>query len=276
MSRATPAVRFRQMFAGKLPARLWQGANQEWEEYGRLDPYFGVVSHSRFHSGQLDRATLEDFFASGARHVEEVFGVIHEQMRADFRPGRALDFGCGVGRITIPLARMCASVVGVDISESMLKEARKNCDSRGIGNVELFPSDDMLSAVAGTFDFIHSFIVLQHIPPRQGELLIRTLLDRLSEGGIAVLQLTYHRRASGVRRTVHWMRRVVPLVNGLVNVMQGRALRYPLMDMYNYDVNRVLLILQELGCSGCHMRFTDHGGHLGVVVYLVKGSLANR
>ena len=56
-------------------------------------------------------------------------------------------------------------VVGVDVSPSMLAEARRNCDARGARNVELLAAD-RLGTLAPEFDLVHSFIVLQHIPPR--------------------------------------------------------------------------------------------------------------
>lgn len=247
-------------------------SDAEWERFGQLDPYFGVLSAERFHSEALSPATLREFFESGRAHVDELFGMIRDHVRPDFQPQRGLDFGCGVGRVTIPLAQRCDQVVGVDVSLSMLQEAQKHCSRYAVSNVELFPSDDRLSAVPGSFDFIHSFIVLQHIPPGRGELLIRELLTRLTEGGIAVLHLTYHRRASRRRRLLHWLRRSVPLAHRVANALQSRPLSYPLMAMHNYDLNRVFLLLQDLGCTPWHLRFTDHGGHLGVILLLVKQS----
>ena len=263
-------ARLRRLLGATMPAWLWQRTDQEWERFGKLDPYFGVASDEKFRSAALNSSTLDDFFESGTKHVDEVFGVIRKHIRPDFRPDRALDFGCGVGRITIPLAGVCAQVVGVDVSPSMLEEARRNCDLRHLTNVELFASDDVLSAVPGHFDFVHSFIVLQHIPPPRGEQLIGTLLTMLSEEGVALLQFTYHRRASRGRRAIHWFRRSLPFVNGLANAAQGRPLRYPFMDMHNYNLNRVFLILHDLGCDQCHVQFTDHGGHLGLALFLMK------
>jgi 2-polyprenyl-3-methyl-5-hydroxy-6-metoxy-1,4-benzoquinol methylase len=257
----------------KPPRWTPHSSDQAWRKYGQLDPYFGVVSRDRFRSGSLDQRALHDFFESGAEHVSRVTAVIRQHVRPDFHPARALDFGCGVGRVTIPLASICDSVVGVDVSEAMLEEARRNCDARGIVNVELLAADDRLSAVSGSFDFIHSFIVLQHVSPRRGNRIVQALLERLSENGIAVLQLTYYRRASRARRALHWMRRHIPLMNHLTNVIQGRQPGYPLMEMHNYGLNQIFLTLQAHACHQCHIRFTDHGGHLGVVLFLVKGAL---
>ena len=42
-----------------------------------------------------------------------------------FQPGRVLDLGCGVGRVTIPLSSMGFETVGVDISPAMIDAARE-------------------------------------------------------------------------------------------------------------------------------------------------------
>ena len=52
-------------------------------------------------------------------------------------------------------------------------------------------SDDDLSKVTGTFDLIHSFIVLQHIATSRGEKIFRRMLSLLNEGGIGFLHFTY-------------------------------------------------------------------------------------
>lgn len=244
-----------------------------WEKYGEVDPYFGVVSHEKFRSDRLDGSAYEEFFRSGEEHVEAVLRTIREHLDPGFRPERVLDFGCGVGRLLVPLARTGAAAVGVDVSEGMLKEARKNCDAFSLGGVELVRSDDRLSRVEGSFDFVHSYIVFQHVPPRRGVAILRALVERLREGGVGALHFTYARRAPRVRRTVNWMRRNVPLVNQVVNLAQRRPLLYPLMQMHNYRLDRIFRVLQETGCHHSYVRFTDHGGHLGVMLYFQKRAL---
>ena len=45
--------------------------------------------------------------------------------------GRVLELGCGTGRLTIPVARAGAEIVGIDRSEPMLTRARSGCAARG-------------------------------------------------------------------------------------------------------------------------------------------------
>ena len=253
------------------------GSDDAWNQIGRSDPYYGVLTDDRNRADRLDSDAKAEFFRSGEEHISFVSNVIREQLCHDFQPRRALDFGCGVGRLAIPFARMCSQVVGVDVSEGMLEEARKNSLEREISNIEFVLSDDHLSRVRGAFDLVHSFIVLQHIPTQRGLSLIRALVDLLSDGGVGVLHLTYARRTARMRKAVvHWMRKTIPLVNGLVNVIQGRPFRDAMMQMNSYDMNQICLVLQEKGCNNVCMRFTDHGGHLGVVLFFMKEATGKR
>ncbi len=245
-----------------------------WEAFGKLEPYYGVFSKPYFLTKNLSGDARRVFFETGERHVHQIFGVVRETLDPNFAPRRCLDFGCGVGRVTIPLARRTGEVVGVDVSESMLAEARRNCEAQDARNVTLLPSDDGLSALTGRFDFIHSFVVFQHIPRERGEALLDALLAHLADGGVGALHFTYATRASMPRRIAQSMRARVPLVHNVVNVAQRRPLRFPHMQMVCYDVGSLLRRLQERGCHRVALRFTDHGQHLGVVLFFQRAATA--
>src|SRR5215204_1073046 len=110
---------------------LTEGSDAVWERYGRLDPYFGVLNKEPYKSENLDASALEKFFRSGEEDVRSFLKVAQEHFDSGFQPTRALDFGCGVGRLTIPLAGVCSRVVGVDVAPSMLEEAQKNLRNKG-------------------------------------------------------------------------------------------------------------------------------------------------
>jgi ubiquinone/menaquinone biosynthesis C-methylase UbiE len=77
---------------------------------------------------------------------------------------RALEIGCGVGRMTRMLSRIFGHVTGIDISEEMVRQARAN--TADLTNLELLVGDGCtLSGLADeSYDFAFSFIVFQHIP----------------------------------------------------------------------------------------------------------------
>lgn len=148
---------------------MFDNSDQSWEAIGKVDAYYGVLTYDQYTRERLDPARREEFFQTGEEHCWRIFNIIYQHLQPDFAPKRALDFGCGVGRILIPLAQHCTEVVGMDVAASMLAEARANCAERDLTNVSFAASDDALSQVSGDFDFIHSFIVFQHIPKKRGE-----------------------------------------------------------------------------------------------------------
>jgi 2-polyprenyl-3-methyl-5-hydroxy-6-metoxy-1,4-benzoquinol methylase len=221
-----------------------------WERFGRLDPYYGVYSLDEFHRGNLGDVELERFFASGEEHVEKVFGSIRRSVASDFTPATVLDHGCGVGRLLIPFARRVERVVGLDVSPSMLREARRNCDMRGLAHVELLTAD-RLDALAPEFDLVHSFIVLQHIPPRKGEQIFETLASLVRPGGVGVVQVPI--AAAGWRTRAHtWTIRRVPYASNLANVLHHRPWSYPHMQMNVYRLNSLARLLMRQGYEDVH------------------------
>jgi cyclopropane fatty-acyl-phospholipid synthase-like methyltransferase len=126
-----------------------------------------------------------------APEAKQPDALTQKYINPNFVPRTVLDFGCGVGRLLVPFAMVAEDVVGLDVSVSMLREARKNCNKRGLRNVHLKPSDDELSTLAGTFDLIHSCIVFQHIPMERGRAILSKLLRHVHPGGMGAIQLTY-------------------------------------------------------------------------------------
>jgi len=237
---------------------------------GKEDPYFAVLTDERFRRENLDDQSFKEFFESGERYIDLIINTIHTHLDPAFQPRIALDFGCGVGRLLIPLARVCASVTGVDVSSHMLQEARRNCEVRGINNVNLASSDDSLANVQGTFDFIHSYIVFQHIPVERGEGLVMKLLDRLQEDGIGVLHFSYYTEISWISKFLYRLRRSSKLFHILMNIREGSGIDNPLMQINEYNINKLLLIMQKSGCHHSYLQFTAHGEVLGVLLFFQK------
>jgi len=151
----------------------------------------------------------------------------------------------------------------------MLAEARHNCDAQGLANVTRAETRDGLGSLSRTFDFVHSFIVFQHIPVHRGERLVAELLDRLEPGGFGALQFTLAQRASGLRRFVRRARWSAPFFHDLANLLQGRP-GEPLMIMDHYDLGRIWSLLRANGCGHAYVRPTDHGGQLGVMLFFER------
>lgn len=244
------------------------GTDRDWERFGQTEPYFGVLSAPRFsHPGTTER---EEFFRTGEQHVESLLRVMRHA-DPSFNPRRALDFGCGVGRLVLPLARACGRVVGTDVSSSMLAEARTNCGA--LANVEFVQSDDDLTAVTGTFDLVHSFVVFQHIPVERGLKIAQGLIDRLQTGGWGALHFVYAVEAPFWWRAIAWIRSRVPLAHMLANMLRGHPVRRPFMQMNRYPLDRLFEILRLSGCHRIEIRFSEHGHFAGAMILFQRAPL---
>ncbi|SRR5260221_7929751 len=237
-----------------------------WEEWGRRDPYFGVITDPKFRRSNITDDTKREFFESGAWHVSHVMKVIHQHIDANFRPKRVLDFGCGVGRLLVPFAGAAQKVVGLDVSPSMLQEATRNCEERGATNVELLLSDDTLSSLSSGFDLIHSFIVFQHIPIERGRLIFSQLLQHLNPGGVGVVQLTYSKAQYAATHGIA----PVALASALVPQPVEATGVDPVMQMNSYNINSILFLMQENRVVRFYADFTDHGGELGIFLFFQR------
>ena len=241
---------------------------ENWEYYGKNDPYFAVATFDKFKKANLTEKAKDEFFQTGEEHIEKVWSEIEKHFIKNFRPKRSLDFGCGVGRLVVPLAERCEAVVGVDISETMLKEAVENCRARKIENVSFFQTDDFFGGETGEFDLIHSFIVLQHIKPAIGGELVRKMLKMLGSGGIGVLHFTYFNPASKFNYLRFKIYRDYPVINRLKNLVKGEK-DEPFIPVYIYDLNAVFADLQENDCHSCLIRYSFHGFN-GAVIFFQK------
>jgi len=260
-------------------------SDAEWEKWGARDPYFGVVTLEKFRAPSLSEEVLEEFFATGELHAEHVLNASRTFFGSDYLPRSVLDFGCGVGRVLIPLARGMDRALGVDVSPSMLQLARTHCNSRGAAHAELALSDDTLSQVQGSFDLVHSAIVFQHIEVHRGRELFRQLLRRVSAAGSAVIQVTYGKafhpetygqppppRPPPPQRP----RRFGPLSAFAAALRKPESIQSPPtapvsqdpeMHMYPYNLSELAFLLQLEGFRSWHAEVSDHGGEWGVTIF---------
>jgi SAM-dependent methyltransferase len=244
--------------------------DKAWEEWGRRDPYFGVITCEKFRRTELTTDAKREFFESGRVHAQYVMQMINQHIDPHFRPRAILDFGCGVGRLVVPFARIAQEVVGLDVSSSMLLEAKRNCDELGVRNVRLLVSDDSLSALTGKYDLIHSFIVFQHIPSYRGGAIFRGLLSFLKDGGVGAMHFAYSKDIYATTNGVP----PPPLRSVSINAEAPPSDADPEMQMNPYSMTEILFLMQKSGVYRFHAEFTDHGGELGIFLFFQKPATA--
>jgi SAM-dependent methyltransferase len=244
---------------------------EQWERFGRADPYYGVLAGDEYRRERLDDQALDRFFATGEEHVARVLEAARRLTGNGFAPATVLDHGCGVGRLLVAFARDAERAVGVDVSPSMLAEARRNSDARGLANVELVTAD-RLASLAPEFDLVHSFIVLQHIPTRAGLSIVDTLASLVRPGGVGVVQVPI--AAPGLLARLHaWAIRSVPYAYNVANVMRGRPWSYPHMQMNVYPLDGLVLRLRRHGFSEIRLELEpgeSHGGYVSCTVLFAR------
>ena len=245
--------------------------DQDWEKYGAHDPYYGVVTNDIYKKENLTKENKDKFFKSGEDYIEHVFSNIKQLFGDDFSPVRTLDFGCGVGRLSIPLARRSKYVVGLDISPSMLKEAKTNCDVYDIHNIKFMKSNNAFQRWNEKFDLIHSFIVFQHIPIKYGEKIFKTLLGYLNDEGVGVFHFTYSTVLYGFKKNfVRWVKEKFPFMHNISNIIKARSFSAPRMQMNSYNLNLILYFIQKNNVLSFYTEFTNDNGALGVIIYFKK------
>jgi SAM-dependent methyltransferase len=158
-----------------------------WEELAQLDPLWAVLSEPDKTGRRWD---VDEFMQTGEAEisalVDELVGLGLDRFEA------ALDFGSGVGRLSIPLSRRFGQVTGVDISPTMVDTATAFASDRP--NVGFVVNDrpDLAILDSQSFDLVYSNIVLQHMEPELAIGYLREFFRVIRPGGFVVFQIPSH------------------------------------------------------------------------------------
>ena len=159
---------------------------KNWNAWGETDPLWAIVTNDPEKRG--GGWELGEFFATGEETIDDT--MRHAlSLGVPFGRGRALDFGCGVGRLTQPLCRYFEECHGVDIARSMIRLANTYNRHRGRCHYHLNETDDLRLFADDTFDFVHTCAVLQHMQPRYAKQYVAEFLRILAPGGLATFDL---------------------------------------------------------------------------------------
>lgn len=159
----------------------------QWEANAKLDALWAVLTlDGKLGDGWNERA----FFQTGQQEVEEVFHFIEGSHIATPPNAKALDFGCGVGRVTQPLAARVSHVVGVDISGEMIRRARIYFPNI---TFHLNEQGELGDFETESIDLIYTNIVLQHLNNHLQAHYIREFSRLLRPEGMVILQIPSRR-----------------------------------------------------------------------------------
>jgi SAM-dependent methyltransferase len=233
----------------------FEASKRNWERLAQADPLWAVCTDPDKRHGRWDAGA---FFATGEREVEAVFSYLDGR---GLRPGdydRGLDFGCGVGRLTRALSRRLAHVVGVDVSETMIRKARE-LSPHLKGRVEWVVNGDadLGRFPDGSFSFVYSSIVLQHIPWPQSLAYVGEMMRVLKPGGLLVFQVPTLDRTPLVLRG---LRRMVLAAANLMRVPPVGPLAGMLMEMHVIPPEAVEAEARHRACAVLDATVTNSAG----------------
>jgi SAM-dependent methyltransferase len=218
---------------------MWRTLAQlqsDWNRYAKADPLWAIRTDLAMKNRQWEPHA---FFEAGQREIEDLMRYA-DSLGVELGRRHALDFGCGVGRLTRALADHFDQVCGVDISSAMLELAREynaqipNCVF--VQNTE--PS--FREFPVGNFDLIYSNLTLQHMPPRYMKRYLRGLVRRLRPGGLLIFQLPDQSQMGLVDRVRSFLYKEIYRRHVLC--------AEPSMDMYGLRKRRVVAFIERSGC----------------------------
>jgi 2-polyprenyl-3-methyl-5-hydroxy-6-metoxy-1,4-benzoquinol methylase len=157
-----------------------EALRENWEELARSIPMRSILWRQR-------PWEAEEFFATGRAQVDRSMTTLRE---LGIEPtGRALDFGCGVGRLTQALAGHFDEVVGVDVAAPMIEQAKDYNRYGERCRYVVNAADDLRQFQDASFDFVFSVIVLQHVGTALAMRYIAEFARVLRPRGVAMFQV---------------------------------------------------------------------------------------
>jgi cyclopropane fatty-acyl-phospholipid synthase-like methyltransferase len=245
-------------------------STKDWEELADREPYFAVLTSDGACEVEGNRFGSEAFFESGEADVSALLAAITLLVGHEIALTDSLDFGCGVGRLTLPLARRAERVVGYDVAPTMLTHARQNAESAGLRNVTFV--DTLEYEPPGQFDFVCSLLVFQHIEPRIGYRLIQKILTLLAPSGIAALHLMLGQEQSTLRQMARWIRRKSALKRTTNSVSRSKKLIKTRASTNEYHERAVIRHAEAVDAHLVGRFPTRDGSGSGAVLIIQKAS----
>ena len=216
-------------------ARIGRKIRQSWDQFGREDPFWAVLTNPNKKGGRWSEA---EFFATGRHDIQVALQrIITHGISLHFE--KALDFGCGPGRLTQALAEHFREVHGVDIAASMIAKAQ---ELNRHGERCIYHLNDRLDLQlfeANTFDLVYSWLVLQHMPKQLALGYIAEFARVTKPGGVMVFQIPDRRQDA--RSGGHMGEDNLPL-----EFWRGQE---PLMLMCETPFAEVITVLEEGGAQ---------------------------
>jgi len=218
----------------------------QWTILGERDPFWAILSDTEKKDGGWDQAA---FFQTGVDEIDKVLCTASTLSPVHY--GSAVDFGCGVGRLSQALAAHFERVVGVDIAASMIRTAvelnrfpdRCKYVHNVVADLSVLPDQSA--------DLVYSSITLQHVVPALSRSYIREFFRIARPGALVVFQLPSRPRSI----VWHAIKSMVPV--WLSNIVWRLRTGSPeAMESYSMAETKVIHLVKESG--GAVLRVEDN------------------
>jgi SAM-dependent methyltransferase len=143
---------------------------EEWEQHAFDDPMYWIAS------GRTDW-TLEEFYEDDSWYYGKTLLEFLTELGIELRGRKVLDLGCGMGRVSVQLARYGAEVFGTDISQEMIRLAQANLAHVPDLHFQVGDGTTLARYHDEFFDVVWSYITFRHIPS------LKVILEYLDEIG---------------------------------------------------------------------------------------------
>jgi SAM-dependent methyltransferase len=218
------------------------GLRRHWDEYGRSDPLWAILTAP---DKKGNRWSIDEFLQTGRDEIAALVAYLDGLGLCGTRR-RALDFGCGAGRLSHALATHFEQVIGLDIAPSMIDAARTlHAGVRGL-EFRVNASDRLDSVASSSIDLVYTRLVLQHMPARYVRAYLAEFVRVLSPTGVLVFQLP-SADALPVKVEGHALKRLLPRpVISMIRAVR-RLREFPRMEMHGLPRDEVEELLARLG-----------------------------
>ena len=156
------------------------GMRDYWDERAKENAAWYVDTSVNYETPDMDA-----FMATGAEVVRQAL------TDAPVKPKQqelAVEIGCGLGRICGALGDHFTNVVGVDISQSMVEQARELINKPNV-RFEVVSGADLGTVADQSADLVTTYTVFQHMPKAELiESYVRDAGRALRPGGVLAAQ----------------------------------------------------------------------------------------
>lgn len=215
--------------------------SKTWDDFGRQDPLWAILSHDDKRGNRWD---LGEFMDTGRIEIEATLKYV-TKLQPELPRQRALDFGCGVGRLSQALAEHFEQVDGVDIAASMIEQARTINQHGSNCRYHHNTSSNLATFADRSFDLIYSNLTLQHMHPALAHGYIRELCRVLRPGGALVFDLPVRPKRDRSSLGILLSRMLRPLQLFWLRKIRQR----PVMDMFGSPLQQVEHLVTGSGCQ---------------------------